>query len=100
MSAQWSEHEARAVLRAWRRAAGHRRFASQRPVPAATALVEEEAAGRRARATKALAPPVRIVDSARGTPIQVILPSGHIVRVGRGFDEETFSRVIALLAGR
>jgi hypothetical protein len=40
------------------------------------------------------------VDSARGTPIQVILPSGHIVRVGRGFDEETFSRVIALLAGR
>jgi hypothetical protein len=33
-------------------------------------------------------------------PIQVILPSGHIVRVGRGFDEETFSRVIALLSGR
>jgi hypothetical protein len=27
----------------------------------------------------------------------VYLRSGHIVKVGRGFDEEAFSRVIALL---
>jgi len=47
--------------------------------------------------------PVRVVEAvqpSRGAPVQVILPSGHIVRVGRGFDEDTFARVMAILSGR
>ena len=48
MSAQWSEHEARAVLQAWRASGlSIERFASQRGlVPQRVALVEEEATGR------------------------------------------------------
>ena len=44
--------------------------------------------------------PVRVLEPSGGTPIQVILPSGHIVRVGRGFDEETFARVMEILTSR
>ena len=103
MSAQWSEHEARAVLQAWRASGlSMERFASQRGlVPQRLRWWKKKLQDVEPTRSKSLSLlPVRVVDSARGTPIQVILPSGHIVRVGRGFDEETFSRVIALLAGR
>ena len=46
--------------------------------------------------------PVEVTESAqpkRGEPVAVYLRSGHIVRVGRGFDEEAFARVVALLEG-
>jgi hypothetical protein len=59
-------------------------------------------AGEPSRKSMALLP-VRVVhtpEPSRGAPIQVILPSGHIVRVGRGFDEDTFARVMAILSGR
>ena len=35
----------------------------------------------------------------RGEPVAVYLRTGHIVKVGRGFDEEAFARVISLLEG-
>ena len=35
----------------------------------------------------------------RGEPVAVYLRSGHIVKVGRGFDEEAFARVVAVLEG-
>jgi hypothetical protein len=103
MSAQWSEHEARAVLHAWRASGlSIERFASQRGlVPQRLRWWKkklQDAAPLRSKDLSLL--PVRVVDASRGTPVQVILPSGHIVRVGRGFDEDTFARVIALLAGR
>jgi len=46
--------------------------------------------------------PVQVTESAptkRGEPVAVYLRSGHIVKVGRGFDEETFARVVAVLEG-
>ena len=46
--------------------------------------------------------PVQVTASApskRGEPVAVYLRSGHIVKVGRGFDEEAFARVIAVLEG-
>ena len=46
--------------------------------------------------------PVRVTETAptkRGEPVAVYLRSGHIVKVGRGFDEEAFARVVALLEG-
>ena len=44
--------------------------------------------------------PVQVTEAAppkRGEPVAVYLRSGHIVKVGRGFDEEAFARVVALL---
>jgi hypothetical protein len=32
-------------------------------------------------------------------PVAVYLRSGYIVKVGRGFDEEAFARVVAVLEG-
>ena len=46
--------------------------------------------------------PVQVTEPAppkRGEPVAVYLRSGHIVKVGRGFDEEAFARVVALLEG-
>src|SRR4051812_11424701 len=46
--------------------------------------------------------PVEVVDRSagkRGEPVTVLLRSGHVVKVGRGFDESAFARVIALLDG-
>jgi hypothetical protein len=43
---------------------------------------------------------VQITESApakRGEPVAVYLRSGHIVKVGRGFDEEALPRVVAVL---
>ena len=60
----------------------------------ATALV-------RSQAPLALLP-VTVTEPAsskRGEPVAVYLRSGHIVKVGRGFDEEAFARVVAVLEG-
>jgi hypothetical protein len=46
--------------------------------------------------------PVQVTEPAsprRGEPVAVYLRTGHIVKVGRGFDEEAFARVVALLEG-
>jgi hypothetical protein len=34
---------------------------------------------------------------ARGEPVMVMLRSGHVIKVGRGFDEEAFARVMAVM---
>ena len=103
MTAQWSEHEARSVLQAWRASGvSIERFATSRGlVPQRLRWWKRKLAGSETvRSAGAGLLPVRIVDATRGTPIQVILPNGHIVRVGRGFDEETFARVMEILSGR
>ncbi len=43
--------------------------------------------------------PVRVVEPKRGEPVSVVLRSGHMVKVGCGFDEEAFARVVAILDG-
>jgi hypothetical protein len=108
MRGQWSEHEARGVLNAWRKSGQSlEKFAKERSlVPqrirwwkkklegASTALVKSES-------SLALLP-VQVTPSGqpkRGEPIAVYLRSGHIVKVGRGFDEEALARVVAVLEG-
>jgi hypothetical protein len=105
MAAQWSELAPRSVLSAWRASGvSIERFATARGlVPQRLRWWKKklEAGGVSDKSLALL--PVRVVaggDAARGTPIQVILPSGHIMRVGRGFDEDTFARVMAILSGR
>ncbi|HEX3343517.1 MAG TPA: hypothetical protein VHS09_03045 [Polyangiaceae bacterium] len=45
--------------------------------------------------------PVRVaearIDGRRGEPVTVLLRSGHMLKVGRDFDEIAFARVVALL---
>jgi hypothetical protein len=60
--------------------------------------LEDGAAPQRTKSAALV--PVRVVEPSRGTPIQIILPNGLSIRVGRGFDEETFARVMAFLGGR
>lgn len=105
---QWSEHEARGVLSAWRKSGlSIERFGKERGIvpqrirwwkakleAKTTALVPSE--------TALALLPVRVTEAAqakRGEPVAVYLRSGHIVKVGRGFDEEAFARVVALLEG-
>jgi transposase-like protein len=110
MRAQWSEHEARAVIAAWRRSGlSVEKFAEQRGlVPQriywwrkkleqpTKALVKAESALALlpVQVSKPAAP-----SRARGEPVMVMLRSGHVIKVGRGFDEEAFARAMAILEG-
>src|SRR3954469_7839088 len=99
---QWSEHEARGVLSAWRKSGlTLERFARDRGLtPQRVRWWKAKLEGKatslvRSESSLALLP-VQVTDSApskRGEPVAVYLRSGHIVKVGRGFDEEAFARV-------
>ena len=108
MQGKWSEHEARGVLAAWKKSGlTLERFAKERgivpqrmrhwrkkleaPPTTTTALAKAEPE------LKLL--PVEVAAPKRGEPVAVYLRSGHIVRVGRGFDEQAFTRVMAILDG-
>lgn len=105
---QWSEHEARGVLVAWRKSGlSIERFAKERGlVPQRIRWWKAKLEGKntalvRSGSSIALLP-VQVTESApskRGEPVAVYLRSGHIVKVGRGFDEEAFARVVAVLEG-
>ena len=96
---QWTEIEARAVIDAWRRSKlSTVDFARERGiVPQRIYWWRKKFAGddKPDEALKVL--PVHIVESKRGEPVTVLLRSGHMLKVGRSFDEEAFARVVALL---
>ena len=105
---QWSEHEARGVLVAWRKSGlSIERFAKERGlVPQRVRWWKNKLEGKSATLVRSQSSldllPVQVTESAtskRGEPVAVYLRSGHIVKVGRGFDEEAFARVVALLEG-
>lgn len=105
---QWSEHEARGVLSAWRKSGKSlERFAKERGlVPQRIRWWRNKLEGKSTALVKTQSSlallPVQVTQSAppkRGEPVAVFLRSGHIVKVGRGFDEEAFARVVALLEG-
>ena len=105
---QWSEYEARGVLSAWRRSGQSlERFAKERGLtPQRVRWWRDKLEGKptalaNSRSSLALLP-VKVTESApskRGEPVAVYLRSGHIVKVARGFDEDAFARVVALLEG-
>ncbi len=105
---QWSEHEARGVLSAWRKSGQTlERFARDRGlVPQRLRFWKRKLEGKTTTLARRESPlallPVQVTEPApwkRGEPVAVYLRSGHIVKVGRGFDEEAFVRVVALLEG-
>lgn len=105
---QWSEHEARGVLSAWRKSGQTlERFAKERGlVPQRLRWWRNKLEGKSTALVRSSSPlallPVQLTEPAppkRGEPVAVYLRSGHIVKVGRGFDEEAFVRVVAVLEG-
>lgn len=102
---KWSEVEARGVLDAWRRSGlSLERFAKQRGIVAQrirwwrTRLNGAE----RALTSPSTPPllPIRVTEPARrGEPVTVLLRTGHMLKVSHGFDEDAFTRVVAILEG-
>lgn len=102
---QWTEIEARGVLEAWRKSGQSlERYARSRGlVPQRLHWWKKKlrfsAVTDKGRALGLLS--VQVVepraDARRGEPVTVLLRSGHMLKVGRDFDEQTFARVVALL---
>ena len=104
----WSEHEARGVLAAWRKSGlSVERFAEERGLVAQRIrwwrkkLEGDGPPPAKAGAMALL--PVSVAAPAtapkRGEPVAVYLRGGQVIRVGRGFDEEAFRLVVAILEG-
>ena len=108
MRARWSEHEARSILNAQRKSGlSLERFARERGLtPQRLRWWKAKLEGNGTALVRSQAPlallPVQVTEPApprRGEPVAVYLRSGHIVKVGRGFDEEALARVVAVLEG-
>lgn len=102
---QWSEVEARGVLQAWRKSGlSVERFARQRGlVPQRLhwwkRKIEKAEQGLVVAAPAMLPVQVTSERAPRGEPVTLLLRTGHMVKVSRGFDEHAFTRVVALLEG-
>ena len=99
---QWTEVEARAVLAALAKSGlPLERFARDRGItPQRVYWWKKKLAEKPEpkRGGLALLPvSVAAAETKRGEPVTVLLRSGHMIKVGRGFDEEAFARVDALL---
>ena len=101
---RWSEHEARGVLAAWHKSGlSLERFAKERGfVPQRIRMWRDRLEGKPTKAapasTEAMALlPVQVAPQTRGEPVAVYLRNGQVIRVGRGFDEDAFARVVAIL---
>lgn len=100
----WTEVEARGVLSALEKSKlSVVEFAHQRGItPQRIYWWQKKLAGKASRKSTALALlPIRVTggEPRRGEPVTVLLRTGQMLKVGRGFDEEAFARVIAVLEG-
>ena len=96
---QRTEVQARGVLEACKRSGvGIEKFARSRGlVPQRLWWWKAKLGfGRVSNSAPALVP-VRVTEARRGEPVTVLLRSGHMIKVGRDFDESAFARVVALL---
>ena len=104
---QWTEVEARGVLGAWKRSGlGIEAFARSRGLVAQRLYwwkkkLKFGQVAEKPEKNGALALlPVRVAERAesrRGEPVTVLLRSGHMLKVGRDFDEIALARVVAIL---
>ena len=96
---QWTEVEARAVLAAQRKSG-----LSVDAFARDNGLLPQRLYWWRKKLTATTAAevmPVRVVerDPRRGEPVTILLRTGHMLKVGRDFDEVAFVRAVELLGG-
>lgn len=92
---KWTEVEARAALRAWRQSGLSLAAYAERQ-----GLVPQRLYHWRSKLgddAEVELLPVQVDDPKRGEPVLVMLRSGHMLKIGRGFDEQAFARVVAVL---
>ena len=101
---QWTEIEARGALEACERSGlGIEKFARSRGlVPQRLYWWKKKlASSAKAKARPLALLPVTVAEplaaGRRGEPVTVLLRCGHMLKVGRDFDESVFARVVALL---
>lgn len=95
---QWTEVEARAALKSWRKSGlSIERFAKERGIVPQRMYYWRKKLEEEASAEPLTLLPVKVSEPKRGEPVLVLLRSGHMVKVGRGFDEEALARVVAVL---
>jgi len=98
---QWTEVEARSVLEALKRSGlGVEKFARSRGLVPQRLWWWKKKLGIGAAVDSSRVPallPVRMTEPRRGEPVTVLLRSGHILKVGRDFDEVALTRVVQLL---
>jgi len=107
MKKRWTRDQARKELDAWR-ASGQTAelFAEQRGVPAHRLRYWQKrigdlgAAARETNEPRSVSLlPVRVAQSS-SPPFEIVLPSGYVVRLSPGFDDDTLVRMIGLLESR
>lgn len=95
---QWTEVEARAALTAWKKSGlSIEKFARDRGLVPQRLYWWKKKLEERSSSTAIELLPVRVAEAKRGEPVLVLLRSGHMVKVSRGFDEEALARVVAVL---
>ena len=98
---QWTEIEARGVIAAWQKSGKSiLDFARERGIVPQRIYWWRKKFDDDAKADAELKLlPVQLSEQKRGEPVTVLLRSGHMLKVGRSFDEEAFARVVAILEG-
>ena len=94
---KWTEVEARAALRACRRSGlSMAEYAKRHGIVAQRLYWWSKKLGDSIDEDVQLVP-VEVNELKRGEPVLVMLRSGHMLKVGRGFDEQAFARAVAVL---
>lgn len=94
---KWTKVEARAALEAWRRSGQSvRQFALQRGwTPERLYRWQRKLSDD--ESIELLPVEVAAEPAPRGEPVLVLLRSGHMMKVGRDFDEVAFARAVEVL---
>ena len=95
---KWTEVEARAALRAWRKSElSAAAFAEKQRLNCKRLYWWNTKLKNRPEDEEVTIVPVTVEAPKKGEPVLVMLRSGHMLKVGRGFDEQAFSRAVAVL---
>ncbi len=95
---KWTEVEARAALRAWKKSGlSVRQFALQRGLTPERLYNWRKKLGPEPEEAVGLVAVELSEPAPRGEPVLVMLRSGHMLKVGRDFDEHAFTRVVQVL---
>ena len=100
MPSRWSDDVARSLLSAWRGSGlSVEQFAQQQGLKPQRIYRWRKKLDGSSKDSLALLP-VHMTSSKRsGEPVAVLLRTGQVIKVSRGFDEEAFARAVTILEG-